>query len=151
MSSPFLYPVQAVIERLPLSFAQGEQERYCYHSHCSINHPIRQDCVETPHEKDIYKYIHTFALGGLIVLNVRRMFIKKGVDALTNRNKVLNHDAVLMNTIVSAETAINHMVWLKEHIKMNYITLSINKMLILGAEFETVSDYINAIKQELDL
>lgn len=85
------------------------------------------------------------------MLNVRRMFIKKGVDALTNRNKVLNHDAVLMNTIVSAETAINHMVWLKEHIKMNYITLSINKMLILGAEFETVSDYINAIKQELDL
>lgn len=80
----------------------------------------------------------------------RRKFIKKNVDSLTDRNKILDRNAVLMNTIVSSEIAIDNLARLKELVKANCSTLSINNLLILGADFELLSDYIKTIMQELD-
>lgn len=80
----------------------------------------------------------------------RKLFIERNVNSLTSRNKVLDSNAVLMNTIVSSEIAINYLVQLKELVKSNAADLSVNKMLILGAEFETITDYIKSIMHELD-
>lgn len=85
------------------------------------------------------------------MFNHHSSFIKRSVESLTNRNRVLDRNAVLMNTILSSEVAINNLIQLKELVKTNATTLSINKMLILGAEFEALSDYIKTIMHELDL
>ena len=81
---------------------------------------------------------------------MRRKFIKKNVDSLTDRNKILDRNAVLMNTIVSSEIAIDNLTRLKELVKTNCSSLSINNLLILGADFELISDYTKTIIQEFD-
>lgn len=85
------------------------------------------------------------------MLHIQRKHIKNNIDTLAGQNKTLDYNAALMNTIVSSEVAINHMVQLKELIKSNSTSFSVNRLLILGAEFEMISDYIKNITRELDL